>query len=115
MNPILMYVTQFAVTILACFLLTAYLRPHLKRILVDLCRTESRAQFWTAFSNVLLIALPVVFGMGFHPGETSAQATFFTVARQLQANLIGFIFALVAIGAVVSFFALVAPRPAEKS
>jgi hypothetical protein len=43
MNPIVMYLSQIAITILACFLLTAYLRPHLKRILVDLCRTESRA------------------------------------------------------------------------
>ena len=64
MTSIALYLTQLILTLLACFLLTAYLRPALRLVLVDLCMTESRAQFWTVFSNILLIILPVIFGMG---------------------------------------------------
>jgi hypothetical protein len=114
MNTIAMYLIQLILTLLACFLLTAYLRPALKRVLVDLCKTDARAHFWTVFSNILLIALPVIFGMGYQPGMASGGEVFFNVAGQLRWNLLGYIAALVTVGVVVSFFALVAPRPQEK-
>ncbi len=110
---ILMFLTQLVLTLAACFLLTAYLRPALKRVLVDLCRTEPRAHFWTVFANILLIALPVIFGMGYQPLTSLPSRVFFDVAGQLRWNLLGYIAALIVIGLVVSFFALVAPRPQE--
>ncbi|HTX90613.1 MAG TPA: hypothetical protein VMC09_05285 [Anaerolineales bacterium] len=114
MNTISMYLTQFGLTLVACFLLTAYLRPALKRVLLDLCKTEARAGFWAAFSNLLLIVLPVIFGMGYRPGSGLAAEAFFDIAGQLRWNLLGYIAALIVIGMAVSFFALVAPRPQEK-
>ena len=114
MIPISMYLSQLILTFAACFFLTTYLRPALKRVLVDLCKTDARAQFWTAFSNVLLIAIPVIFGMGYQPGTTLVGKIFFDVAGQLRWNLLGYIAALIIIGVVVSFFALVAPHPQEK-
>ncbi len=110
---ILNYLIELAVTLLACFLLTAYLRPHLKRVLADLCRTEARAAFWLAFANLLLIVLPAIFGMGYRP--SAAGNPFFDLAGQVRWNLLGFILALLVVGAAVSFFALVAPRPQEKA
>ena len=59
MNPFLALSIEAGLTILACVLLTGYLRHYLKRVLVDLCKTEERAQFWAAFSNILLIGLPL--------------------------------------------------------
>jgi len=61
-----------------------------------------------------LIAIPVIFGMGYQPGTTLVGKIFFDVAGQLRWNLLGYIAALIIIGGVVSFFALVAPRPQEK-
>jgi hypothetical protein len=113
MTDIAMYLTQLVLTLAACFLLTAYLRPALRRVLVDLCRTEARAQFWTVFSNILLIILPVIFGMGYQPGTGQGWQIFFDIASQLRWNLLGYIAALVTIGVIVSFFALVAPRPQD--
>ena len=49
MITISMYLTQLILTFAACFFLTTYLRPALKRVLVDLCKTDARAHFWTAF------------------------------------------------------------------
>ena len=111
MTTIAMYLTQLILTLAACFLLTAYLRPALGRVLVDLCKTEPRARFWTVFSNIILIALPVIFGLGYYPAASSGPAAFFEVAGALRWNLLGYITALIIIGVVVSFFALVAPRP----
>ena len=111
MNTIGMYLTQLILTLLACLFLTLYLRPALKRVLVDLCKTEARAHFWTVFSNILLIALPVIFGMGYQPGMITGGDIFFDIAGQMRWNLLGYIAALITIGMVVSFFTLVAPRP----
>ena len=80
MSMILIFLTQIALTVIACLLIAGYIRPFLKRVLVDLCGTEERAQFWTAFSNIMLVVLPVIFGLGFYPLETGAEAVFFEVA-----------------------------------
>jgi hypothetical protein len=113
MISIVMYLTQLVLTLAACFLLTGYLRTALKRVLTDLCRTEVRAHFWTVFSNILLIALPVIFGMGYQPASGSGWRIFFDIAGQLRSNLLAYIAAMITVGIVVSFFALVAPRPQE--
>ncbi|MCG2787800.1 MAG: hypothetical protein L6461_22150 [Anaerolineae bacterium] len=110
MNTILIFLAQIAVTVIACLLIAGYIRPFLKRVLVDLCGTEERAQFWTAFSNIMLVILPTIFGLGFAPETLTFEASFFEVVNQIKWNLLGLVMSLLAIGAVVSFFALVAPR-----
>jgi di/tricarboxylate transporter len=110
MNTILIFLTQIAVTVIACLLIAGYIRPFLKRVLVDLCGSEERAQFWTAFSNIMLVILPTIFGLGFAPEGLTFEANFFEVVNQIKWNLLGLVMSLLAIGAVVSFFALVAPR-----
>lgn len=110
MSMILIFLTQIAVTVIACLLIAGYIRPFLKRVLVDLCGTEERAQFWTIFSNIMLVILPVIFGLGFAPEGLTLESSFFEVAGQVRWNLLGLVMSLLAIGAAVSFFALVAPR-----
>jgi hypothetical protein len=113
MNTVTLFFIQLAVTLAACLLLTAYLRPALKRVLTDLCGTDERAQFWTSFSNLLLVLLPVIFSLGFKPEAAETQVL--AVAGQLRWNFFGFMMALVAIGGAVAFFALVAPRSQKNS
>jgi len=111
MNTIILFLTEIAVTLLASLLLVGYLRPHLRRVLVDLCGTDERARFWTVFSNILLVGAPLIIALGFRPEAASPQTSFFEVIGRLSGNLAGFLFALVVVGIVISFFALVAPRP----
>jgi len=111
MNTFLVFAIEFVLTILVCASITAYLHPHMKRVLVDLCRTEERAQFWMAFSNILLIGLPSIIALGFQPEAKTSEAAIFEIIGRLSGNLAGYLFALVGIGIIVSFFALVAPRP----
>lgn len=111
MNTISYFLIEVAITLLTCILIIAYLRPYLRRVLVDLCGTEERAQFWTIFSTLLLIGLPLIIAMGYRPEATTSQDLFFEIIGRLAGNLAGFLVAVVGIGIVVSFFALVAPKP----
>ena len=110
MNTIFSFLIQVAVTLIAAALIMAYFRPYLRRILVDLCGTEERANFWAAFTNILLIGMPVILSLNFMPDATDAQGLFFEIVRKLSGNLIGFLFALTCTGGIISFFALFAPR-----
>jgi hypothetical protein len=110
MNTILSFLIEVALTVVIAFLLAGYLRPFLRKILIDLCGTEDRARFWTAFSNILLIGVPVIFALSHRPEADNPEALFFEVAGKLSGNLGGFLAALIGIGLIVSFFALVAPR-----
>ena len=114
MNTIAVYLIEVAATLVICLAVVMYLRPHLRRILTDLCGTDERAQFWMVFSSILLVGLPLIFGMGYNPSESTSEMMFFDITHQLRWNLLGFLFSLVVIGAVVSFFALVAPRQNTK-
>lgn len=115
MNAFVALLVEIGLTVLACVLITRYLRLHLYRVLVDLCRTEERAKFWTAFSNILLIGLPLIIALGFRPEAVTWEAAVFEILGRLSGNLAGYLFALTGIGLVVSFFALVAPRPATEA
>ena len=110
MSTIVSYLIQLAITFIAVSVIVGYLRPHLRKILIDLCGTEDRAQFWTMFSNVLLIGMPMIFAMNYRPEFSNKEELFFNVAGKLSGNLGGLLLALICIGIVVSFFALVAPR-----
>jgi hypothetical protein len=111
MNTILYFLVQIILTIIISVLIVGYLRPFLRKILTDLCGTEERSQFWTAFSNILLIGMPMIFAMNYRPEANNTEELFFEVAGKLSGNLGGLLFALAGIGAIVSFFALVAPKP----
>jgi hypothetical protein len=113
MNTILYFLLQVILTLVISALIVGYLRPFLRKILTDLCGTEDRAQFWTAFSNILLIGMPIILALNYKPEAKITEQLFFEVARKLSGNLGGLLFALIGTGVIVSFFALVAPRPAK--
>jgi uncharacterized membrane protein YhaH (DUF805 family) len=113
MNTILSFAVEVALTVIISVLLVGYLRPFLRKILLDLCGTEERAQFWAAFSNILLIGLPIIFALNYRPYAGNSEELFFEVASKLSGNLGGLLVALIGVGLIVSFFALVARRPME--
>jgi len=115
MSPFLALSIEVGLTVLVCVLITRYLRPYLRRVLVDLCRTEDRAQFWVAFSNILLNGVPLIIALGFRPEAGTLEESIFEMMGRLSGNLAGYLFALVGVGSVVSIFALVAPRPVAEA
>ncbi|HNK64046.1 MAG TPA: hypothetical protein PKL78_04095 [Anaerolineales bacterium] len=113
MNTIVSFFIQVLLTVALTSLIVTYMRPYLRKVLVDLCGTEERAQFWTVFSNVLLIGLPTIISLNYRPEAHSSEELFFEMAGRLSGTLAGFLFALVCVGFVVSTFALFAPRLAK--
>jgi hypothetical protein len=111
MDPLFSYAIDLALTLLIAALLTFALRNALSRVLLDLCGTQERAHFWTLFSMIMLICMPLVIGLGYAPEAESGRTLFFGTSRQLGRNLMGYLFALAITGGFVSIFALLSPRP----
>jgi len=114
MNTILAFLMQIALTAILSIIVVGYLRPSLRKVLTDLCGTEDRAHFWTAFSNILLIGLPIIISLNYKPQAGGVEEFFFEISSKLSGNLAGLLFALIGIGFIVTFFALVAPRPIKE-
>jgi hypothetical protein len=112
MNSITVYFIQIATTFVICLAAVIYLRRSLRRVLVDLCATEDRAQFWMSFASIVLVGFPLVLSMGFSPIAILPDKIFFEAANQVKSNLFGFLAILIIVGSIITFFALIAPRPA---
>jgi len=67
MKEFILFVSGIGVTLITSFITVAYLKKRLQPILVDLCGTEERADFWTTFSNITLILTPLIFATWFIP------------------------------------------------
>jgi len=113
MNTILFFLLEVILTLSISMLVFRYMRPHLTRILVDLCGTEERAQFWTVFSNIILVGLPLLISLTYQPESSQAEELFFEITHRIGGNMLGFLFSLLGVGLIVSVFALVAPRQKE--
>lgn len=104
MSAVTMFLVGVATTLLSAFLVVIYLRFHLKSILTDLCGTTERAEFWTAFSNVTLVLVPVIFALNYRPEAGSLPSLVFELSTQLENALIGLVCSVLLLGVVVSTF-----------
>ena len=97
--------TVFALGSLATLAIGAavvlYLRRPLRNILVELCGNEERAEFWTAFSAVVVGVVPVIFAMACHPVPGPDTPAVFELADQLKWGLIGLTASVLMLGWVV--------------
>ena len=78
-----------------------YLRRPLRNILVELCGNEERAEFWAAFSAVVVGVVPVIFAMACHPAPGPDTPAVFELADQLKWGLIGLTGSVLMLGWVV--------------
>lgn len=85
-------------------LLVYYLRGHLKNILIDLCGTEPRAQFWMAFSTAGIVLLPITCALGYDPQKCKNLPLVFQLSQQMQSIFIGVILTLAVLGFVLGVF-----------
>jgi hypothetical protein len=104
MNPSIVFVAGLAITLVSAFLVVLYLHSRLDPILVDLCGTLERARFWTSFSNVTLILVPMIRALGYRPGECLLPASVMQLADQLEQALIGLVGTVLALGFVLTIF-----------
>ncbi len=55
MTPTVAFLSDIALTTLLFVGIVAYIKKHLRTLLLELCGTTERASFWLAFSNVALV------------------------------------------------------------
>src|SRR5580700_1489526 len=94
MNTTSAFLVGTALVLLGCSAIVAYVRRHLRSLLIELCGTPERANFWLAFSNVALIVVPLIFALGYTPELGLGKSVVFEMAGQFRYGLIGFVVTL---------------------
>jgi hypothetical protein len=94
MNTTSAFLVSTALVLLGCSAIVAYVRRHLRSLLIELCGTPERANFWLAFSNVALIVVPLIFALGYTPELGLGKSVVFEMAGQFRYGLIGFVVTL---------------------
>jgi hypothetical protein len=111
MQASMLYMCGLLITLAASGAVVIYLRSPLEKILSELCGTPERAKFWTAFSNVTLILVPVIFAMQYQPAASVNPIIGFELADQVKWGLIGLVLSAVVLAWVLGRFIPRAGRP----
>lgn len=101
MSNIIAFLSGMAATFLLSCIVVLHLSPHLKKVLIDLCGTEERAKFWTVFSNLSLILMPLFTAMHYYPNSREGASIFFEIITQFNWGLVGLLSSILAIGIVI--------------
>jgi hypothetical protein len=116
MKDVTLFLTGVGVTSMVSAGVVVYLSRSLNKLLVDLCGTEDRAGFWTAFSNVTLILVPLNFALHHHPEAGEEVPVIYKLAAQIEWALGGLASSVVVLGLVISRFIPASPRvPASRA
>ena len=102
MNAVTGFLVGLALTMSVVFVALLYLRNPLQLVLTDLCGAPDRARFWTAFSNVTLFLVPLVFALNHQPDADVKQGTIFAISSQMEWAIVGFVVSVVVLGFILS-------------
>jgi hypothetical protein len=97
---------QFLVQALIGLCVGAALMPvlarPLRRVLLDLCGTEERADFWSRYTWTLLVLAPLLFALLSNGGPQGSPLGSEMLQNTLKSALIGALAALVAVGVMIA-------------
>lgn len=113
MNTATVFFIEIVFTVLIVVAILGYMRPVLRRILVDLCGTDDRAHFWATFTNIFLLSLPLISALGFTPPASENDLTI-GIIHQLRSNLTYFMLGLALIGFILLLFSSAASRSVRR-
>ncbi len=94
MSPTAAFLADNPLVVLGCTGIVVYVSKPLRPLLIELCGTAERANFWLAFSNVALILVPLIFALEYTPESGSGRSIVFEMAAQLKYGLVGFVLTL---------------------
>jgi len=106
MSPSVLFLVGLSITLGISMAIVIYLKAPLQRILVELCGTQERADFWLAFSNVAVTLVPLIFAMQYTPEVKGGTPAILELATQLKWALVGLLVAVLVLGWVLSRFIL---------
>jgi hypothetical protein len=111
MSVSLLFICGLTLTLLVSLAVVRYLNLPLRRQLQELCGSTERAEFWTAFSNVAVALVPVIFAMQFQPHPEAGAPPLLAVVGQLKWGLLGLVSSVLVLGWILSRFIPRAPIP----
>ena len=84
MNEIAIYLTGLGITATISFLIVIYFKPYLRKILLELNGDKERpANFWVAYTTIILMLVPLIFAIWVVPNDPT-ESVFFQISRQLK-------------------------------
>lgn len=101
---VIIFVIGVCMTLAISIAAVLFIRRHLRNVLIDLTGTESRADFWTAFTSLMLILIPVIVAMFVPPKRHSEEQVFFQVTGILKWSLMGLVVTLISYGFIIIWF-----------
>jgi len=102
MNPLLLFMIEVVLCFGISISLIYLLKPVLFEILVDICGTKARAEFWVMFTQLMLIISPLLIVIYFAPAQDALHInTADAMKDTLFRCLLGDFIALVIIGQVI--------------
>jgi hypothetical protein len=110
MGDVAIFITGVGVAVLVSSGVVVYLGRSLRKLLVDICGTEDRANFWTAFAIVTLLLVPLIFAMHCHPEARPEVPFIYKLGTQIEWALGGLAASVMASGYVISRFIPKSPR-----
>ena len=111
MNEITIYLTGLGITVVICFLIVIYFKPHLKNMMLELNGEKERpANFWVAYTTIILMLIPLIFAIWIVPDVTN-DSVFFMISNQLKWALMGLMTSIVIIGIIIIRFV---PRESDR-
>ena len=100
-----------SITLLLCMATVFYLRGPMRGILNSRCPTDDRARFWLAFSNIVVVLLPLIFLLtGFVSGGASMLPFVTELAIQVRWSLSGLFLSVVCAAVVVASIPISSPH-----
>ena len=112
MSISMLFLCGLGITGLSSVAVVLYLHGPLRKLLVELCGNEGRAEFWTAFSAVTVGVVPVIFSLASQPSVSPGRPALLQVADQFEWGLIGMVVSVLLLGWIIARFI---PRAAPKA
>ncbi|HEX4485667.1 MAG TPA: hypothetical protein VH088_05335 [Terriglobales bacterium] len=104
MNVSLLFLCGLMVTAAMSFGAVAYLQRPLRKLLVELCGNDDRAQFWTVFSNLTVAFVPLVAALQYQPSPTGTSPALIEIGAQLKWGLVGLVLSVLILGKILMKF-----------
>ena len=104
MNEITIFLIGLGITAFISFLIVIYFKPHLKKMMLELNGDKERpANFWVAYTTIILILVPLIFAIWIVPDDRDVNV-FFQISKQLKWSLMGLVTSIVIIGIIIIRF-----------
>ena len=91
------------VTTASCLATVFYLRGPMRGILKDRCPSDDRAAFWLAFSNIVVVLLPMICLLSAYSAGGTVESPFVSeLAVQVKWSLMGLFLSVICLAIVVA-------------